>query len=328
MPVIDETLRSDNLARILAYGPAKTRKTWWATRWAEAGFNVILADIDYGFHIAQNLTPEARKRIYHLDMRAPVEDFKNSGALALVNAMQGKTTLFDEITRRYTSKRDIKPEGSYAVLNFSAMTSKDVLIVDSWTELVTHIIAADRMITNPADVPKLEWDDYGKIRLLLDLFLANMSKLNCHVIVIGHSETVGKRKKDAPAKAKPEDAIEQIRLQPMSVSRAHAETIASKFTDVLYFSVPSPMLGTMISTKGSVDFDAGSRRVAPALYKFDDLGVDKFVPAEMLAVVQDNESYSSAGCIPVTGEQLLVVPAAQGATIEQPKSALSILRRT
>ena len=75
------------------------------------------------------------------------------------------------------------------------LTSRDVLIIDSWTELVTHIIAADRMITNPADVPKLEWDDYGKIRLLLDLFLANMSKLNCHVIVIGHSETVASARK-------------------------------------------------------------------------------------------------------------------------------------
>lgn len=327
MPQIDETLNKDNLARILCYGAAKTRKTWWATRAAELGFNVILADVDYGFHVTQALSPEARKRIYHLDMRAPVEDFKNSGALTLVHAMQGKVTFYDETTRRYTPKRDVSADSNYAVLNFNKLTSRDVLIIDSWTELVQHIVASDRMIVDPSQVPKLEWDDYGKMRLLLDLFLANMGKLNCHVIVIGHSETVGKRKKDAPAKAKPEDAIEQIRLQPMSVSRSHAETLASKFTDVLFFSIPSATVGTMISTKGSVDFDAGSRRFAPALRKFDDLTFADFIPADMQAAVKNNENYSSEGCKAMTGAEILAVAAEQPAAINVGKSPVSILNR-
>ena len=67
MGALDDTLNNDNLARLLIYGPAKTRKTWFATKAAELGFNVILIDTDYGFHVTQNLTPEARRRIYHLD---------------------------------------------------------------------------------------------------------------------------------------------------------------------------------------------------------------------------------------------------------------------
>lgn len=327
MPSIDETLEKDNLCRFLIYGPAKTRKTWWATRFAEAGFNVILADTDYGFHVTHNLSPAARRRIYHLDMRPPVEDFLNSGAMCLVRAMQGKTVLYDEDTRRFTMPRAVEADHNYAVLNFTKLTAKDILIIDSWTELVNHIVASDRMIVDPTSVPKLEWDDYAKIRLLLDLFLDNMAKLNCHVFIIGHAETVGKRKKDAPLKAKPEEAIEQIRLQPMSVSRAHAETLASKFTDVFYFNIPSAMVGTMISTKGSVDFDAGSRRIAPSITKFDDLTPAKLMPPEMLAIVENNEKYCSEGCVPMLGSELLVETAAPAAAIEVGKKPL-IIKRT
>lgn len=305
MPLIDETLNDNNLARLLVYGAAKTRKTWFATSAAELGFNVILADIDYGFHVTQNLSMEARKRIYHLDMRAPVEDFKNSGALSLIYAAQGGVTFYNEDTRRYTPKRAIDPEGHYAVLDFTKLTNRDVLIIDSWTELVTHATASDQMIVDPTAVRKLEWDDYGKIRLLLDLFLDNLAKLNCHVIIIGHSETYAKRKKDAPKNAKPEDAYEQFRVQPMSISRPHAETMASKFTDVLFFYIQSSMMGTQVSTKGCEDFDAGSRRLAPSVYKFPGISFSDFIPADMLDAVKNNEKYSSLGVYPRLGADLL-----------------------
>lgn len=327
MPQIDETLNNDNLARLLVYGNAKTRKTWWATMAAELGFNVILADIDYGFHVVQNLTPAARRRIYHLDMRPPVDDFKDNGALCLVHAMQGKVTFYDEATRRYTPRRKLDPEGKYAVLDFTKLTNRDVLIIDSWTELVTQVVAADQSVLDPTAVSKLEWDDYQKYRLLLDLFLANMAKLNCHVIVIGHAETVGKRKKDAPAKAKPEEAYESIRLQPMSVSRSHAETLASKFTDVLYFSVPNAMTGTMINTKGSADFDAGSRRVAPSLSKFADLTFAHFIPGEMLESIKNNGEYSSQGCVAARGADLAVELAESKPAISVGKSPITITKR-
>lgn len=311
MGALDDTLNNDNLARLLIYGPAKTRKTWFATKAAELGFNVILIDTDYGFHVTQNLTPEARRRIYHLDMRAPVDTFKNCGALTVAKAMTGDTMYFNEVTRTYTGKRNIDPDGTYAVMDFKKLTNHDVVILDSWTEFVTHVTLADQNVLDPTVVNKLEWDDYGKIRLLLDMFLANMAKLNCHFIVIGHSETYAKRKKDAPKNAKPEDAYEQFRVQPMSISRPHAETMASKFTDVLYFNIQSSTIGTMISTKGSEDFDAGSRRLSPSVYKFADLDFSAFIPEAMLEAVKGNDKYSSEGVVLRKGADIV---AEQGVT--------------
>ena len=329
MPPIDTTLNQDNLARIMCYGAAKTRKTWWATSAAELGFNVILADTDYGFHITQNLTPAARRRIYHLDMRPPVEDFKNGGALCLAHAAQSKVTIYNERTRRYTPTKAIEPDEQYAVLDFTKLTSRDVLIIDSWTEFVTHLVASDQMVIDPTAVKKLEWDDYQKQRLVLDLFLANLAKLNCHIIVIGHGEEYAKRKKDAPLKAKPEDAIQSIRVQPMSITRAHAETMASKFTDVLFFYIAAASQGTMISTKGSEDFDAGSRRLPPSVKAFADVSFKDFVPQFMLDAVKNNEEYSSRGVVAALGADLLAEKAAKpAATIEVGKSPINIMQRT
>ena len=306
MAALEDALQDSDLVRILSYGDAKMRKTWWATRVAELGFNVILCDIDYGFHVTKNLAPEIRKRIFHVDMRGPVDSFKNCGAMTLSWAMTGQVTIYDERLRKYTRKTAIDPDQEYVVFDTSKFTSKDVLIIDSWTQLCQHLALADRSVADPTQVPKLEWDDYQKLRLALDHFLSNAMRLNCHLIVIGHAEDWAKRKADAPAKAKPEDAIESIKRQPMSISRSHASTLAKNFTDVLYFAAANPLIGVQISTKGSDDFAAGSRSKAPGLYKWDDLQFDQFVPQAMLDAVKDNVNYSCEAVKMVKGEEIAV----------------------
>lgn len=313
MAALEDALQDGDLTRILLYGDAKMRKTWWATRIAELGFNVILCDIDYGFHVTKNLAPEVRKRIFHVDMRAPIDSFKNCGAMTLSWAMTGQVTFYDETERKYARKASIQAEREYVKFDTSRFTSKDVLIVDSWTMLCQHLALADMGVTDPTQVAKLEWDDYQKIRLALDMLISNMMRMNCHIIVIGHAEDWAKRKADAPVKAKPEDAIESIKRQPMSISKPHASTMAKNFTDVLYFSAPNAMLGVQISTKGSDDFAAGSRSIAPGSWKWDDVSFTKFVPQKMLDAVKNNETYSSEAVTMVKGEDALVKPAADAA---------------
>lgn len=314
MAALEEALDNSALSRILVYGAAKMRKTWWATAAAELGFNVILADVDYGLHVTRNLTPEARKRIFAMDMRCPAEDFKNCGAAALVRAMQGSAVLYDEGTRRYVPMNKAEPERKYVKIDVAKLTSRDVLIIDSWTALYTHLVCMDRNIVDATSINKLEWDDYQKMRIALDHFLSNMARLNCHVIVIAHGEEWAKRRADAPAKSKPEEAIESIRTQPMSVTRSHAATMAKHFTDVLFFSSPNPMVGVMISTKGSDDFDAGSRSLPPMVKKFDEITFAQFVPPAHVDAVSTNSQYSSLGVQEVTGAELIAARP-QSATI-------------
>lgn len=305
MAALDQALKESDLVRILAYGASKMRKTWFACKAAELGFNVILCDIDYGFHVAKNLTPEARKRIFHVDMRGPVDGYKNCGAMTLAWAMTGQVTLYDETERKYARRTGLDPDKKYVKFDFSKATSRDILIIDSWTQFSQHLVLADRNVMDPTQVPKLEWDDYQKQRLALDHFISNMARLNCHLIVIGHAEEWAKRRADAPQKAKPEEAIEAIRTQPMSVSRSHAATLAKNFTDVLYFMAPNPLIGVQISTKGSDDFDAGSRTLPPGLKKWDDVSIANFLPQAMVDAVATNSQYSSEAVVEINGSDMV-----------------------
>ena len=325
MAGLDDDLEASDFARILAYGPPGTRKTWWAGRAAELGFNVILADLDNGFKILKQLSPEARKRVFRIDMRAPADGYANCGAMALAHALNGNVCYFDEETRQYTPKAKIQPDKTYVKLDFKSMTGRDVLAIDSWTIFVQQLGLVNQSVLDPLKIAKFEWDDYAKIRLVLDHSLSNCKRLNGHLIVIGHSETNAKRKKNAGEKEKPETAIEQIRLQPYSATRAHGEIMANAFSDVLYFEIPNPMQGTFIDTRGSVDFDAKSRSVGPKIYKFDDLNFAEFVSPDDVRSVANNAEYSSAAATNITGAEIEAAKAEAGsASINVGSSAIGL----
>lgn len=303
MPRMDDSIDNNETAHMLIYGAPKTRKTTWALNAALHGFNVIYADTDHSFHIAKSLPLEARKRIYHLDLRSPEGKFENAGALALVKAVEQSALYYDETTRKYTPARKIEPDNDIALLDFSKMTSKDVLVVDSWTAVCQQLALSQRPVLDATSLHKLEWDDYAKIRLVLDNFLMNLTKLPCHVIVVGHSETYAKRRPDADPKSKPNEAVEQVRMQPVSITRAHGEGLAGQFSDALYFDTPSSMLGTMISTKGSNDFDAGSRSMPPVTKKFDEIQFNMFVSPSILDAVSTNVEFSSEAIVAAKGAE-------------------------
>ena len=66
---LDNKLKeNDLLLRILMYGNAHTKKTWWAGKAAEAGYNVLLIDGDNNWHILRQIKAEAQKRIQILSM--------------------------------------------------------------------------------------------------------------------------------------------------------------------------------------------------------------------------------------------------------------------
>jgi len=302
---MDESKDAGNLIRALIYGPPKSRKAWWALRMAELGFNVILADLDDGAGIAQVLDPSALKRIFRIDMRPNVDSYGTSGAAALSYAMGGQVVYFDEAERKYVPVQRIEPERDYVRIDLAKSTSRDVLVIDTWTAFVQQLTANTVMTKSPIAIEKLEWDEYQKVRLILDHFLVNAMKLNCHSIFVAHSETYAKKRPDADPKEKLHLQIESVRLQPSSITRAHAETMAAKFNEVLYFENHGSTLGVRISTKGTGDFDAGSRYFAPGEYKFDDFTADKMLTKEIVAEVRQNEEFSSAAITVVNGAEII-----------------------
>lgn len=280
---MDTEQTQGNLIRAMLYGTPKSKKTWWSLLMAELGFNVILFDLDDGAGIAKNLSPAALSRIYRVDMRPNSMGYSTSGAAALSYAMNGQVIYFDEETREYVPAQRVAADREYLRIDLAAAGRHDLIVIDTWTTYVQQMIGNTVMIKSAIQIDKLEWDEYQKVRLLLDHFLGGLTKLNCHAIIVAHSETYAKKKPDANPKDAMRDQIDSVRLQPVSVTRAHGETMAGKFNEVLYFENHGATLGVRISTKGNADFDAGSRYFAPGDYKWADLTAEQMMSAGQLA---------------------------------------------
>lgn len=303
MPALDDSLENSGQSRVLIYGRPMTRKTWWALRAAELGFNVLYFDFDSNFQVAQNLSPEARGRIYRVDCRMPTGLLMNNMALTLLKISKGERVLIDEETRRFTQKGQVVAEKNYLAVQLDKASETDVVVIDSWTAFTLCLAQHQRNMNDPELVTKLEWDDYAKLRMAEDMLLDNMRRLSSHLIVVGHAETNAKRKPDADPKGRPHEVIETVREQVASASRAHGEMIAGKFTDQLFFTIPAGTKAPNISTAGNADFDAGARRVPPARYMWDDLTIDRLMSPGVVAAAKN--SIPSGAWQTVTGQSVI-----------------------
>ena len=133
MPPANQKLKEGVLLRELLYGPAKTKKTWWAARAAEAGFNVHLFDGDDGAHIINNIKPEVRERINVIDIR----DTLNSQVMAIMMThflRASGPVVYDETARkRVILEKSMKLDHGHYIIDVNKLNKNDVFILDSWT---------------------------------------------------------------------------------------------------------------------------------------------------------------------------------------------------
>lgn len=247
------------LLRVLAYGPAKSKKTWWAAKAAEAGFRVHILDGDNGWQILKNIDKEAQKRIEVIDL---VDKTKSAVfAVAMTLLLKDGKLIWNENTK--TSAK-LKPQDATVKLDLDELNHEDVLVVDSWTALVWSLVLryAKENGIDLTDPEKADRDYYGWSNSLVKWMLNQLQSLPCHVIVIGHSTVYEKYSKDGKT-------IEMQRRQPVSTSGPNAMLMASKFSDVLYFSVKGSSF--KIDVDGDNDKDGGSRGLPPKVYNWEDL---------------------------------------------------------
>lgn len=273
MPSADNYLESHEKLRVLVYGPAKSRKTTWALSAAEAGFNVLLFDMERGGGIARILSPEARSRIYVLDVADNIDNA--FGAKFVASLFTSKKLYLNEGTRQLI----VNPRDSFTELDIRSFGSDTVLVLDSYTALVYSSLKeyASENNIDLSEASKTEWDGYGWQGRFLSWFIKNWTSIqNCHTIMIGHATNYEKYKKD-PTNPRKQGPLEWTRRQPISSSNPHGMQIAREFTDVLYMYVDNRQ--TKIDTRGGQYEDAGSRAVKPDLYNWADLSFEKLCQA-------------------------------------------------
>lgn len=277
MPPADQIKSDERLLRILVYGLPKARKTAWALKCAEYGFNVVyLEGDDQGGLAISQIKKEAHSRVQIIPLAMRPDKTVFAGFVTRL-LKSGSAFTWDEQAKQVQAFFP-DAEHSHFRINASLFTPNDVLVLDGWKALAESSLfefADDRELdlSDPDATKSSKGDDkkrdsYGFMSNFLNWILARLHILPCHLIVIGHATTYEKRDK------KTQEIISQ-RTQPISSSGPHAEKLASEFTEVLFFERISSDV-VRIDTGGDRDRDGGSRLFAPKRHNWDDFGPDKF----------------------------------------------------
>jgi len=273
MPILSQKVAdlsaNPPLLRQLYYGSPKTRKTWLAGTAAEAGFNTILLDSDHGYHVLlKNLTPESQKRLMIIEARDSLK--QATAAEFMTRFLKFGYVIFHEPSHQVVVNNKLLQDETFRseCIQLSLeqhLNHNTVLIVDSYTALVRSI-SFRYAIENKVDLTdpeRTDWEGYAWCGALASWMLEKLSRLPCHVIVIGHKTVYEKRSKD-------QKTIEWTRQQIKSTSGPHSMTVGDMFSDILYFENVSSSM-TKISTRADKDMEGGSRLIPPNSYQWEKL---------------------------------------------------------
>lgn len=290
--------------RIMLLGPAFHRKTWWAADCASFGFNVIFLDSDGKVGIISKLPAEVRKRIFTVDV---TDEITNAVAsLFVTRVLKQEQFLWNETDKQtqYIIKT-ADPKKFYVSVDPSKLTFNDIVVFDSWTADIRSLqlrYTIDQKIDISAkSIIDSNFKDYRWTGAMADKWLADLKKLNCHVIVVCHETSFEKKEKDADGDNK--EKLLFSRMQPVSTSNNQGMRMAKEFTDILYFSTVGDQI--YIDTRNDANRDGGSINLPMEKKKWEDMRFKRFL--EVLPHLKPSGASQAAFKFYAPGE--LVVPA-------------------
>lgn len=209
-------------SHVVIYGDPFTGKTTLAGKLAEK-FNLKWFDLEHGISSAiRNVPKEFHKNIELF----PIPDTK-------VNPIASETMLKvfagGECKICLTHGKvacpicKATPDAVHTSFNLNTMTSEDILVVDSATQLSTSILS--HIMRNRPNTAKPEWDDYAIQGRLLDVLYTQMQNCKANVLIISHATLVSTE--DAKLK----------KLVPIGGTDNYSRTMAKFFDDVIYCEV-------------------------------------------------------------------------------------------
>jgi len=269
MPILSEVpeIRKDP-AKVLIYGPSGTKKTLWAHRPSEHGYDVISINGERNYGILRILSPEAQKRVFLLNA---FDEPDTSIFAPVVGELVKSSHIVWDDTAGKKAGIPPSPKHDHLVLRLNELTTNTVLVFETITALVASVTLnlQKKLGIDPTEGEKASDTRgyYGGQNIILDRVLQFLTNLPCHVIVVAHSVLVEQKRKDLSDPKK--DIITGYRTQPISSSVPHAQKIAKLFQEVYYFN----MLGTAynIDTTTTSERDGCSRIFPPNNYPFEKL---------------------------------------------------------
>jgi AAA domain len=205
---------------ICIYGPPKAGKTALAGTVASK-YKVIWFDLENGYETLFQLPPEAQDNITLIRL-ADTRGFPIGIETCLKVIKGGSHRICDTHGKINCPVCAKNPEAEFTEINLSSLPPDTVVVFDSLTQLTNSAIS--HITKNQPEDYKLEYDDWGNLGKLMDIFLSHVQQAPFHVICISHE-----------TEAEFEDG--KAKVVPTAGTRNFSRNTARYFSSVIYCEV-------------------------------------------------------------------------------------------
>lgn len=235
------TQRASAIHRCILFGAPKSGKSLLAGKLAEH-FNLIWVDLENGHDTLFQLPTAWQENIELINI--PDTRSYPMAIETCLKMVRQKCVICEEHGKVgcMICQREDKPTVTTDLPNLHDLNT--VVVFDSMTQLSNSAVA--HITKKEKDDYKLDYDDWGNLGKLMDIFLSHIQQSGYHVIVISHeieATTEGKKKK----------------LVPVAGTRNSSRNSAKYFDHVIYCEVKNKKHTFLSSTTASTTILTGSR---------------------------------------------------------------------
>lgn len=228
--------------RVCVFGPPKSGKTELAARLAEH-YRILYFGLENGHMTMAKLPPEWQDRIEIINIRDSRE--YPIAAETMLKVIKGGPTDICVAHSKVSCPLCKKKEGSlWEHVHLNALGPEWIVIIDSLTQLTNSFIA--HVTKGQDDLYKLQLDDWGALKVLMDKFLSQVQVAPYNVVCITHEEEV-----------KFEDG--RAKIVPVAGSANSSRNTAKYFDHIVYCNVVNKKHVVGSATDYSMSVLTGSR---------------------------------------------------------------------
>jgi hypothetical protein len=227
--------------RVLIYGPPKTGKSQLAGSLSEFK-NILWFDLENGYTTLLKFPEEWKERIEIISL-PDTRSFPVAIETCL-KVIKGGPVSICEAHGKVSCPTCKKENAAFIEINLSTISEDTVVVFDSLTQLTSSAIA--HITRGKPDDYKLEFDDWGNLGKLMEIFLSHVQQAPFNVVCISHE-----------TETELEDG--KIKLVPVAGSRAFSRNTAKYFDHVVYSEVKNGKHQFHSTTTSSNKLNTGSR---------------------------------------------------------------------
>lgn len=207
--------------RVLILGLSGSGKSTLAAEMAEEGWNLIWINIENAADTLFKLSPEAQDRINLINI-PDTASYPIAAQTLMTLFKNGKANICDAHGKATCPICTKDPEAIITALDFSLLTPKDIVVVDTGTQL-SYSILAHTMKDKTVDT-KPERDDWGALRKYTEFFKSQFQGARYNLVVVCQCQ-----------EAELENGV--MKLVPSFGSAAMSANFASAFDHVIYTEI-------------------------------------------------------------------------------------------